>query len=38
MGGDLEQRDVLKTYEVIADKVMPAVRHLGAEVPSAARA
>jgi hypothetical protein len=32
MGGDLEQRDVLRTYELIADKVFPAVRHLGAEV------
>jgi predicted DNA-binding transcriptional regulator AlpA len=31
MGGDIDQRDVLKTYELIADKVFPAVRHLGAE-------
>jgi alkanesulfonate monooxygenase SsuD/methylene tetrahydromethanopterin reductase-like flavin-dependent oxidoreductase (luciferase family) len=34
MGGDLAQRDVLRTYEVIADKVFPAVRGLGAEVPA----
>ena len=34
MGGDLEQRDVLATYELIADKVFPAVRHLGADVPA----
>jgi alkanesulfonate monooxygenase SsuD/methylene tetrahydromethanopterin reductase-like flavin-dependent oxidoreductase (luciferase family) len=38
MGGDIEQRDVLRTYELIADKVIPAVRHLGAEVPSSVSA
>jgi hypothetical protein len=25
---------VLATYELIADKVFPAVRHLGADVPA----
>jgi alkanesulfonate monooxygenase SsuD/methylene tetrahydromethanopterin reductase-like flavin-dependent oxidoreductase (luciferase family) len=35
MGGDIEQRDVLRTYEVIAERVFPAVRHLGTEVPAA---
>jgi alkanesulfonate monooxygenase SsuD/methylene tetrahydromethanopterin reductase-like flavin-dependent oxidoreductase (luciferase family) len=34
MGGDILQRDVLRTYEVIAEKVFPAVRHLGTEVPA----
>jgi alkanesulfonate monooxygenase SsuD/methylene tetrahydromethanopterin reductase-like flavin-dependent oxidoreductase (luciferase family) len=29
MGGDLEQRDVLQCYELLAKKVFPAVRHLG---------
>jgi hypothetical protein len=28
-GGTLDQRDVLKTYETIATRVFPAVRHLG---------
>ncbi|HKS92543.1 MAG TPA: LLM class flavin-dependent oxidoreductase [Tepidiformaceae bacterium] len=32
-GGTISQRDVLKTYELIAAKVMPAVRHLGAAQP-----
>jgi alkanesulfonate monooxygenase SsuD/methylene tetrahydromethanopterin reductase-like flavin-dependent oxidoreductase (luciferase family) len=34
MGGDLDQRDVLGTYEMIAERVFPQVRHLGQEVPS----
>jgi alkanesulfonate monooxygenase SsuD/methylene tetrahydromethanopterin reductase-like flavin-dependent oxidoreductase (luciferase family) len=38
MGGDIDQRDVLRTYELIADKVIPAVRHLGADVPSSVSA
>jgi alkanesulfonate monooxygenase SsuD/methylene tetrahydromethanopterin reductase-like flavin-dependent oxidoreductase (luciferase family) len=36
MGGDLDQRDVLRTYELIAEKVFPHVRHLGNEIPSLA--
>ena len=35
MGGNLEQRDVLHCYELLADKVFPAVRHLGAAQPAA---
>jgi alkanesulfonate monooxygenase SsuD/methylene tetrahydromethanopterin reductase-like flavin-dependent oxidoreductase (luciferase family) len=36
MGGDLEQRDVLGTYEIIAEKVMPALRHVGTTVSAVA--
>ena len=35
-GGTISQRDVLRTYELIAEKVFPAVRHLGAAQPALA--
>jgi alkanesulfonate monooxygenase SsuD/methylene tetrahydromethanopterin reductase-like flavin-dependent oxidoreductase (luciferase family) len=33
MGGNLEQRDVLRCYETLAEKVFPAVRVLGTAQP-----
>jgi alkanesulfonate monooxygenase SsuD/methylene tetrahydromethanopterin reductase-like flavin-dependent oxidoreductase (luciferase family) len=38
MGGDLDQRDVLRSYEIIAKEVFPAVRHLGQESKTPAAA
>jgi alkanesulfonate monooxygenase SsuD/methylene tetrahydromethanopterin reductase-like flavin-dependent oxidoreductase (luciferase family) len=35
-GGTISQRDVLRTYETIASKVFPAVRHLGEPVATPA--
>jgi alkanesulfonate monooxygenase SsuD/methylene tetrahydromethanopterin reductase-like flavin-dependent oxidoreductase (luciferase family) len=35
-GGTISQREVLRTYELIAEKVMPAIRELGAPAVAAA--
>jgi hypothetical protein len=35
-GGTISQREVLRTYELIAEKVMPAIRDLGAPAVAAA--